>query len=513
MVKRLLALPVLLLTLLVATLAFSADFQKGLDAANKGDFATAFKELKPLAEQGHGDAQYNLGVMYQKGNGVSQNYKVAVKWYTLAAEQGKIFAQTNLGGMYEYGQGVPKDYKVAVKWYTLAAEQGDGKAQFNLGWMDYRGLDGPKDYKTAVKWWKLSAEQGHAAAQNNLGLMHEKGWGVSQNYVRAHMWYNLAAAEGTNDAIENRGKVEKKMTSAQIAEAQRLVAKWQPKQVARTTQTPPKETANSLPTTPIDVQFRSAPLRPDDVAVVIGNANYKKQGTDIPNVTPAYADAAGIKRYFTQALGVREGNIIYLKDATGSQLTGVFGNRGNHKGKLFNWVKPNVSNVYVYYAGHGAPAGSDGSAFMVPSDVSAETIELTGYPLITLYKNLGKIPAKSITVILEACFSGVSQGGTVISNASPVYLKAKTPKIPPNVTVVSAGGANQMASWEKNKSHSLFTKYFLKGMSGEADAAPYGNNDGTVNYSELGMYLEGTMTYFARRYYGRDQKVQIVNGG
>jgi len=69
-----------------------------------------------------------------------------------------------------------------------------------------------------------------------------------------------------------------------------------------------------------------------------------------------------------------------------------------------------------------------------------------------------------------------------------------------------------MASWEQDESHSLFTKYFLKGMSGEADYRPYGNGDGKVDYVELKKYLDGTMTYFARRYYSRDQKAQIVVG-
>ena len=89
----------------------------------------------------------------------------------------------------------------------------------------------------------------------------------------------------------------------------------------------------------------------------------------------------------------------------------------------------------------------------------------------------------------------------------------RVPVVPKNITVISAGAANQIASWEKDEKHSLFTKYFLKGMSGEGDKKPYGNGDGKVTYKELGKYLEGTMTYFARRYYGRDQKAQIVSGG
>ena len=77
--NRLLLLPVLLLTLLVGNPAFSADFQKGLDAAQKGDFATALKEWKPLAEQGNAPAQFNLGLIYAKGQGVTRNYKTALK--------------------------------------------------------------------------------------------------------------------------------------------------------------------------------------------------------------------------------------------------------------------------------------------------------------------------------------------------------------------------------------------------------------------------------------------------
>ena len=253
--------------------------------------------------------------------------------------------------------------------------------------------------------------------------------------------------------------------------------------------------------------------RPDDIAVIIANSNYKKLGKDIPNVKPAYTDAKNIKRYFTGSLGVREGNIIHLKDATGTQMTSVLGSRDDHRGKLFNWTKPNVSKVYVYYAGHGAPAGDRGTAYLVPSDADSETVQLTGYPLKQLYSNLGKIPAKSITVILEACFSGQSQSGYLSKRTSGITVKPRIPKVPSNMTVISAGAANQVASWEKNDSQSLFTKYFLKGMSGEGDKKPYGDGNGKVSLKELKKYLNGTMTYYARRYYGRTQQAQIVVNG
>ena len=94
--KRLLILPVLLLTLLVGTPASFADWKKGAAAYQSSDFATALREWTPLAKQGYADAQHNLGVMYHQGQGVPQDDKTAVKWYKLAAEQGDAGAQTSL---------------------------------------------------------------------------------------------------------------------------------------------------------------------------------------------------------------------------------------------------------------------------------------------------------------------------------------------------------------------------------------------------------------------------------
>ena len=72
----------------------SVDFQKGLTAYESGDYATALREFEPLAEQGVADAQYNLGFMYDNGQGVRRNHKTAVKWYRLAAEQGMPMPST-----------------------------------------------------------------------------------------------------------------------------------------------------------------------------------------------------------------------------------------------------------------------------------------------------------------------------------------------------------------------------------------------------------------------------------
>ena len=176
----------LLLSVALSPLSWSADFEKGFSAYTNGDYETALREWTPLAEQGDASAQYNLGFMYDNGEGVPQDDATAVKWYTRAAEQGDASAQYNLGVMYYNGDGVPQDGVTAVKWFTRAAEQGD------------------------------------ADAQVNLGVMYVKGEGVLQDDVYAHLWFNIAASLGNESAKKGRDSIVQRMTPADISKAQQL---------------------------------------------------------------------------------------------------------------------------------------------------------------------------------------------------------------------------------------------------------------------------------------------------
>ena len=109
-----------------------AGLDEGKAAYKRGDYAMAFKEFKAAADQGNANAQYDLGLMYQKGQGVPKNYAEAAEWYRKAAEQGNAVAQDNLGFMYANGLGVPKDNAEAMKWWSKASDQGDATAQNNL---------------------------------------------------------------------------------------------------------------------------------------------------------------------------------------------------------------------------------------------------------------------------------------------------------------------------------------------------------------------------------------------
>ncbi len=162
---------ILILSFLMAGPAIAEPFEDATNAYLSGDYETAYRLIKPLAEGGLPEAQLNLGLLYEKGQGVPQDYAEALKWNLKAAEQGNA---------------------KALKWYRKAAEQGNAEAQFHLGLMydERRGV--PQNYVEAVKWYREAAEQGFVEAQTRLGIMYFTGQGVPKDYVLAHMWFHLA---------------------------------------------------------------------------------------------------------------------------------------------------------------------------------------------------------------------------------------------------------------------------------------------------------------------------------
>ena len=213
------------------------NFNAAYDAQTKGDYVTALRLYRPLAQQGNDSAQFNLGRMYANGQGVTQDYAEAVSWYRKAAEQGNAFAQFDLGLLYEKGRGGgAQNYAEAVLWYRKAADHGNAFAQFHLGLSYASGRGVTQDYAEAVSWYRKAAEQGNAFAQLNLGFQYASGSGVAREYVPAYMWFNLAVLrfdasdrEYRDKAMEERDQLAAKMTPAQIAEAQKLAREWKPK--------------------------------------------------------------------------------------------------------------------------------------------------------------------------------------------------------------------------------------------------------------------------------------------
>ena len=182
----------------------SAQFTLGLMyEEGKGvtqNFERAIHWYKQAAEQEHTQAQFYLGMMYYAGKGVIQNFEKAVDLLKQAAEQGHALAQFNLGVMYVKSQGVTKNFEKATHWYKQAAEQGHADAQVKLGAIYIQGYGVTKNYEKASDWLKQAAMQGHAPAQYMLGLMYYHGEGVTKNFEKAADWFKQAAEQGHTQA-------------------------------------------------------------------------------------------------------------------------------------------------------------------------------------------------------------------------------------------------------------------------------------------------------------------------
>ncbi len=190
-----------------------------MQAYEQRDYATALQEFKPLAEQGHADAQSALGSMYYHGQGVAQDYAEAAKWFRKAAKQYFVAAQISLGLMYEDGQGLPQDYREAVKWYRRAATWVNTRAQLSLKAIHLERTSSPTD-----------AQQSYFdQLRDNLGI---RSW---RSYlVEAYKWFEIIApvlpSGRERDMIDKtRDDIAEEMTPAQIAEAQRLAREWMEK--------------------------------------------------------------------------------------------------------------------------------------------------------------------------------------------------------------------------------------------------------------------------------------------
>jgi TPR repeat protein len=173
----------------------------------------------------------------------SGNYPTAMRLLRPLADKGNAEAQDYLGTIYTFGEdlGVPRDDAAALTWYRKAANQGYAKAQFNLSFLYMLGRGVPEDQAASTSWARKAANQGYPAGQYMLGLSYLYGVGVPQDYLTAYMWFYLADADKL-EGIELAEVVKFKdgiaagiteaatnMTAAQITEAQKRASEWKPK--------------------------------------------------------------------------------------------------------------------------------------------------------------------------------------------------------------------------------------------------------------------------------------------
>ena len=238
-------------------------------------------------------------------------------------------------------------------------------------------------------------------------------------------------------------------------------------------QTVPAATpARPAPSSDVDQNIPEAPVtNTNTFAIIIANENYLKETP----VQYALNDGEMFKTYCQKVLGLPEDNIHYTEDATLNMiLTEV------------DWIAK-VAKAYngeasliVYYAGHGIPDEASGSSYLLPVDGIGNNLR-TGYSLAELYKTLGALPAKSVTVFMDACFSGAKRGEGMLASARGVAIKAKPEAPKGNMVVFSAAQGDETAYPYEDKGHGLFTYFLLKKLQ---------ETKGQVSLGELAQYVQ-----------------------
>jgi TPR repeat protein len=199
--------------------------------------AAEAQELLAKAEGGDAAVQYEVGVRYRDGKGLTENPATALEWFLKSAEQGNAQAMKAAGDLYYSGIGVTQDNAEALRWYEQAAEKGDADGQAmagyllvvnhqgaitaqdkaikylesaarngsiigktKMGLLFYAGILGEPDYARALSLFQSAANGNDNEAQCFLALMYEQGHGVQENKEKAAEWYQKSVAQGYHPA-------------------------------------------------------------------------------------------------------------------------------------------------------------------------------------------------------------------------------------------------------------------------------------------------------------------------
>lgn len=216
---------------------------------------------------------------------------------------------------------------------------------------------------------------------------------------------------------------------------------------------------------------QSATVNDKTFAVIIANENYSK----LASVPYALNDGKTFGEYCRMTLGVPASNIRHYNNATYGAMIGAVRDIRNIADSYNGEIK-----VLFYYAGHGAPNESTQEAYLLPVDAYGPQVEIS-YPLSRLYKELTATNASSVTVFLDACFSGATRDDKMLASARGVAIKAKADMPTGNLIVFSAASGDETALSYAEKGHGLFTYYLLKKLQ---------ETSGNVTFGELGDYIQ-----------------------
>ena len=460
------------------------------------NYEKAFLWTKKAAENGAADAYVGLGVMYCKGQGVAQNYNEAFKWYQKAADNGVASAFAYLGEMYYAGDGVAQNYNEAFKWFQKAADNGITTGiYYFLADMFYTGKTGITDYSQAKKYAELAIKNDtlDIVGHRILAKLYMYGYAVEKNIDKAEALIEQALAhckkDGSSDypcyTMDAKGELFWVMgDKVKAKEIYDSINKNAPDFYAKIGETELSKYMKAYKEVDVDDDIPIVVKKNEKVfAVVIANEKYQTEKA----VQYANNDGRVFAEYCRKTLGLPEKNIHYVTDATLNNL----------KYEL-KWLQ-NVMKVYrgeakviFYYAGHGIPDEQNKNGYLLPIDGYGSDVT-TGYALDDLFKTLGNMPSKSVTIFLDACFSGAKRDGDMLASTRGVAIKVKQNAPQGNMVVFSAAQGDETAYPYNEFEHGLFTYYLLKKLQ---------ETKGDVTLGELGDYIKTKV----------EQQSIVVNG-
>ena len=405
------------------------------------NYNEAFKWYQKAADNGAADAYVVLGVMYCKGQGVAKNSNEAFKWFQKAADNGVASAFAYLGDMYYAGDGVAQNYNEALKWYQKAADNGITTGiYYFLADMFYTGKTGITDYSQAKKYAELAIKNDtlDIVGHRILAKLYMYGYAVEKNIDKAEALIEQALAhckkDGSSDYPCNTMDVKGELfwvmgDKVKAKEIYESINKNAPDFYAKIGETELSKYMKAYKEVDVDDDIPIVAKKNEKVfAVVIANEKYQMEKA----VQYAKNDGRVFAEYCRKTLGLPEKNIHYVTDATLNNL----------KYEL-KWLQ-NVMKVYrgeakviFYYAGHGIPDEQNKNWYLLPIDGYGSDVT-TGYALDDLFKTLGNMPSKSVTIFLDACFSGAKRDGDMLASTRGVAIKVKQNAPQGNMVVFSA---------------------------------------------------------------------------
>lgn len=468
------------------TIKYLAEsYLNGTGSFNK-NLQEGFKWMKRAAELGDGESQFKLSNLYIDGEGTTPDEKLG--WFWLEKSAKSMYP----AGVFKFAMfnHYDKNFEEAYKWFKIANEQFNfPETDYYLGIYHFLEIGGTKlsdVFESKVQNMMKSEEYLRRCCANEKdvdGVAHSMLFDLymlpykdGQLDQSAFTMLEFVVNDGLNhfpdklDLYYQKGELYLKM--GYIDKAKKV---WEEIQKRDFDAEKSESILAAAFGENIDYLIpKSTALSPNTCAIIIANENYKR----VPNVPFAHNDGNIFKKYLISSLGVPEENIEYLEDASLNDIKYAIANVSQR----CESDKEQIS-VIVYYAGHGVPDDKTAEPYLLPVD-GFGTDPSSGLNLDDFYTFLSELPAKSVVVLLDACFSGAKRDGGMLMATRGITIKPKMQVPDGKLIVLSATSNDETAFPIEQQKHGLFTYTLLRKIQ---------ETGGDITWGELADYVTATV--------------------